>query len=299
MSEASNRAVIEDYYRAMGEGDFAHVIELHAPDLVCWMLGTSLVSGRFVGCKALYDHMGEYVLGTLVSGTESYIKECRVALADNDFVVGLMHGGLPAKDGGRYDQYYLQIFRLENGLIAEIVEMYDTVMVETVLMRHKLATARPRPAVPFDFAARAIAGISRQETVRVATALGAALAEDNSERVAALLATNALVRVLGSTPRSGHWKSIASVYELFAGGMRGFRVICADNNAACLLMRSSKAGYDQQFGIVVGMDGNKIGDLIVWLDTVEAERALFDNRIEPAPSISVMPPFDVMQAMRA
>jgi ketosteroid isomerase-like protein len=299
MSDANSRAVIDDYYRAMAQADWAHVISLHAPDLVCWMSGTSLVSGRFVGCEPLYAHMGQYVLGTLISGTESYIKECRIALVDDEVVLGLMHGGLPAKDGGRYDQYYLQLFRIENGRIAEIIEMFDTVMVENVLMQHPLSTARPRPAVPFDFAARNIAGISREDTVRMATRLGEALAGDKQQSVAALLSDNASVRVLGSTPRSGHWKSIEPVYELFAGGMQGFRIVCADSNAACLLMRSSKPGYDQQFGIVLGIDGSRIGDLLVWLDTAEAERALFGNRVLPEPSTRVMPPFDVMQAFGA
>ena len=91
-------------------------------------------------------HMGEHVLGPLVTGTEPYVKDSRIALADGDFVVGLLRGGLPTKSGDRYDQFYLQLFRLQDRLIVEIVEIFDTVMVERALMGHRLATPRRWPA---------------------------------------------------------------------------------------------------------------------------------------------------------
>ena len=56
------------------------------------------------------------------------------------------------------------------------------------------------------------------------------------------------------------------------------------------LMRSARPSYDQQFGILLGADGDKIGELTIFLDTVEAERAVFHNPVVVEPSKSVMPP---------
>ena len=299
MNQSGNRAVIEDYYRAMGQGDFDHVVSLHAPDLVCWMSGRSLVSGRFQGRTELYAHMGEHVLGPLVTGTEPYVKDSRIALVDGDFVVGLLRGGLPTKSGDRYDQFYLQLFRLQDGLIVEIVEIFDTVMVETALMGHRLATPRRWPALRFDVGAPATLGRSRDATLKLASALGQALVSDEPKRVAELLSKDALVRMVGTTPCSGRWNSIEPVYEVLAGGMQDVRTICADDNAACQLMRSANSSYDQQFGILLGADGDKIGELTIFLDTVEAERAVFDNPVLVDPSKSVMPPFDVGKAFKS
>ena len=81
--------------------------------------------------------------------------------------------------------------------------------------------------------------------------------------------------------------------------MQDVRTICADDNAACQLMRSARPSYDQQFGILLGADGDKIGELTIFLDTVEAERAVFDNPVMPDPSKSVMPPFDVGKAFKS
>ncbi len=298
MEQSANRAVIEDYYRAMGQGDFDHVVSLHAPDLVCWMSGRSLVSGRFQGRTELYAHMGEHVLGPLVTGTEPYVKDSRIALVDGDFVVGLLRGGLPSKSGGRYDQFYLQLFRLQDRLIVEIVEIFDTVMVETALMGHELATPRRWPALPFDLGAPATSSRSRNSTRELASALGEALVADEPKRVAGLLSENALVRMIGTTPCSGRWNSIEPVYEVLAGGMQDVRTVCADDNAACQLMRSARPSYDQQFGIVLGVDGDKISELTIFLDTVEAERAVFDNPVID-PSKSVMPRFDVGKAFKS
>jgi ketosteroid isomerase-like protein len=293
----ANRTVIEDYYRAMGQGDFDHVVSLHAPDLVCWMSGRSLVSGRFQGRTELYAHMGRHVLGALVTGTEPYVKDNRIAVVDGDFVLGLLHGGLPGiQPDSRYDQFYFQLFRLEQGLIVEIVEIFDTVMVETVLMGRKLATPRAWPAAPFDLAAPALQGRSRGDTTRLARELGQALAADQAERVAALLSREPIVRLIGTTPSSGRWNCIDPVYPVLAGGMRDVRTVCADESAACLLMRSANPYYQQQLGILIGIQDDRIGELTIFADTLEAEQVVFGNRILPDASERVMPPFDVATA---
>jgi ketosteroid isomerase-like protein len=300
VSETDNRAVIEDYYVAMSEGNFPRVVELHSPELVCWMSGTSIVSGRFKGRDALYAHMGEHVLGPLVVGTEPYVKESSIAIVDASIVVGLLHGGLPSKDGGRYDQYYLQIFRLEDGLIAEIVELFDTVMVETVLMKHQLKLPRNPPARPFDFAANPrVSRGTRDEVVTVTDMWLEALTNRDRVQLRAVVHPSVRIRTIGSTPLSGLSEGVDALVAAVDRGVQDARLVCADSASACVLMRCSDSAYHQQYGILLRVREKQIIDISIFLDTVEVERTLFTNPILPHPSTSVMPPFDIAQAQLA
>lgn len=292
--------VIRDYYAAMTSGDFPHVVELHSPDLVCWMSGTSLVSGRFEGRDALYAHMSKHVLGPLVVGTEPYVKASSIELVDGPMVVGLLHGGLPSKEGGRYDQYYLQIFRIERGLITEIVELFDTVMVETVLMKNRLEVPRKPPARPFDIVPSPdTSGCTREEVITVTTRLLDALTNRDLTRLRAVVHRGVRVRTIGSTPLSGLSESIDALLAAVDRGVRDARVVCADDASACVLMRSRDPAYRQQYGLLLRVRDQQIVDVSIFLDTVEVERTLFANPVLPNASISVMPPFDIAQAQLA
>lgn len=294
----SHRAVMEDYYRAMGEGDFDHVVSLHSPDIICWMSGRSLVSGRFQGRDDLYAHMGQHVLGPLVVGSEPYVKGSRLVIVDGDLTVGLLHGGLPAQDGGRYNQFYLQIFRYEKGLITEIVELFDTVMVETQLFKHRLTTPRLPPAAPFHLDAPAItSALTRDGMVSLAQAFVDALAVQHFPRAVSCCGQNAEIRVIGSTPYSGCTTDLKVLAHIFADGLSYARVAVADAGAAVVLAQADSGDHVQQFGLLIEADGEKIGCISVFLDTAAAEAQVFDNPLCPAPSTSIMPPFDVTKVL--
>ncbi|NML95656.1 nuclear transport factor 2 family protein [Novosphingobium olei] len=289
-----NAAAIRDYYRAMGEGDFEHVVSLHDPDVVCWMSGTSLVSGRFQGREPLYAHMGEHVLGPLVTGTEPYVKCSRLVLVDGDYTVGLLHGGLPARDGGRYDQFYLQIFRFEDGLIREIVEFFDTVMVETVLMKNRLEQPRAKPATPFDIVAPGCrSALDREGTVALAQRLTQALADGDWAAARASLAQDVIIRVIGSTPWSGQSDDAGVLERMFETGLSAFRVVAADSASAVVLAKAP-AAQKQQYGLIIETDGASVGCLSIFLDTAAAEAGQFGNRMIPATSQAINLPFDVL-----
>jgi ketosteroid isomerase-like protein len=262
------------------------------------MSGRSLVSGRFQGRDDLYAHIGKHVLGPLVVGTEPYVKGSRLIIDDGDIGVGLLHGGLPAHDGGRYDQFYLQIFRYKDGLIQEIIELFDTVMVESALMKNRLSTPRPVPAVPFNLDAPGLVSqLSREEMVGLAKKFTNALTTRDIVGAAASLSPNAQIRVIGSTPLSGCTDDAAILAKLFGAGIVDARVVAADGTGAVVLAKAGDPGYAQQYGLVIEADGARIGCISLFLDTVEAEAWQFGNPILPAASVSIMPPFDVTKAL--
>jgi ketosteroid isomerase-like protein len=261
------------------------------------MSGSTLVSGRFDGRDALYAHMAKHVLGPLIVGTEPYVKGSCIAIVDGPMVVGLLHGGLPTRAGGRYDQFYLQIFRLEGGLIAEIVELFDTVMVETALMGHELEVPRRPPDRPFGIAADAGASRgTRTEVLAVTQHLLDSLMSRDRAGLRAVVHPAVTVRAIGSTPLSGVSEGIDALLAAVDRGIQDARLVCADDVSACVLMRSSDPAYRQQYGLLLRIREKQLIDLCIFLDTVETERALFENRVLPTPSRSMMPPFDISQA---
>ncbi len=289
-----NQKLIEDYYASISAGNFDRVIRLHAPDVVCWMLGNSIVSGRFSGRDALYAHMTEYVLKKLRANGESYVKAWRVAIVDSPYVVGLMHGGLPLRDGGRYDQHYLQIFRIEGGLIREIVEFYDLVMVETTLMGNSLKIPRSSPFLPF-----AIESISPElsgggsDQASLFDDFCTNLRDYNLEGLSALVKPDLDVCMIGNTPLSGLTVGLETFLHIIVGGVTGVRKICASFNMACVVACSAERKYAQNYALLIISKAKLIEQIVVFLDTVEPERQKFKNPIQPISSKRIMPAFDL------
>ena len=293
----SPREVVETYYRSLEEGDFDAVVALHAPDLTCWMSGESIVSGRFEGREKLYEHMGRHVLGPLVVGGESYVKAARVVLDDGPYVAGLFRGGLPNRSGGRYDQHYLQCFRIEDGLIQEIVEFFDTVMFEQAVLGHALETPRAAPATPFEIGAAGNAAESRGKMVSMAGAFVSRACAGDLAGLVPLLAEGAELAVPGATPHSGVARfEPARLAAILAGGLDATRLVCADAGAALLLAKAADPAYRQQYGLLLEADAARIGRVTLFEDTALAEAHLYGDRLTPQASRSIKPRFNIAEA---
>jgi len=293
----SGRDVINRYHKAIAISDYDVVTELHAPEVVVWMSGRSIVSGRFQGREALFAHMTRHVLGPLDVAAEDYVKGVRVIVDDGDYVAVIFHGGLPNLTGGRYDQYYLQIFRMGDGLIQEIVEMFDTVMFEEGVAGHHLREPRQRPASPFVIASPMSGAESRDHMVSLTQAWQAAVAANDGASLAALTGASCTLEVIGSTPLSGVGSfDVERLQMIMAGGTGWSRLVCADRNGAVLLMGSADPSYTQFYGVVLEAEGDTLGRVSVFWDTAAAEARLFDNPLLPDTTRSIMPPFDPRQA---
>ena len=148
-----NRAVIEKFYTALGENDFELLAPLHRDDIVMNVLGRSPVSGRFEGREACFgpDGVATRVFHRIGPGYQ-FGAEWRIVAVDEPYVVGFSRGEGASANGGRYDQTYCQVFRLEDGLIVEMHEFLDTVVVEDALYGNRLENPQADPALPFSIA---------------------------------------------------------------------------------------------------------------------------------------------------
>jgi ketosteroid isomerase-like protein len=290
-------ALIERYYAATTEGDFDTVVTLHAPDVVCWMAGETVVSGRFQGREALFEHMIHHVLGGLVGGSESYVKAARVVIVDPPFVVGLMHGGLPNATGGRYDQRYLQIFRIGDGLIREIVEIFDTAMFEEAVAGNRLTRPREKPATPFAVLPPLSGARDKSATLALAQGFVAAIETKAPDQIEALLSPGAQLGMIGTTPLSGFAAADSSrLTDVLAGEALRSRIVCADQQGAVLFLHPRGEAGPRQIGVLIEPDGAGIGRISVFEDTLGLETHRFSNPLRTAGTARIMPPFDLWAA---
>ncbi|MEP3052232.1 MAG: nuclear transport factor 2 family protein [Erythrobacter sp.] len=149
---AANIAIAESFYRALEDGDFEALANLHSDDVVFNLVGSTPVSGRWVGKAECFGPLvADRVVGKLVPETIQFSREWRIMCADENRVVGLMRGGGMGRNGHDYQQTYCQIMTIKDGAITELHELFDTALVELVLNDNPTANGPTEPEQPFAF----------------------------------------------------------------------------------------------------------------------------------------------------
>jgi uncharacterized protein len=147
-----NIALVTRYYEALAAGDFDALAALHADDVVFNLVGSTPVSGRWVGKAECFGPVvADGVIGKLVADTIRFSRQWRIMCADENCVVGLMRGGGMGTNGHEYLQTYCQVLTIRDGLIAELHEFFDTALVELALNDNPTVKGPSVPARPFAF----------------------------------------------------------------------------------------------------------------------------------------------------
>ncbi len=131
--EGEPRAVVERWYASLSAMDMKTYAATMHDDIVVNVVGRTAVSGRWRGKKTLMEVVLPMVVANLDASTINLSRHFRIMAVDGPIVVGLMEGGARTKDGAEYDQQYCQVFRVEDGLIVEAWEFFDTVQAEARL----------------------------------------------------------------------------------------------------------------------------------------------------------------------
>lgn len=153
MSVAENRQLIERWYKALEQGDFETIFDMHHDDVVYNMVGNTPVSGRIYGKEACCKGMiSEKLLEKLVPEKIGFARNWTIVAAEGDRVVGLMQGGGPTKLGQNYAQTYCEIFTIREGKVIEMHNFFDTVLVEHCLFDNPLQNLEEELADPFQIA---------------------------------------------------------------------------------------------------------------------------------------------------
>ncbi|MDP4604618.1 MAG: nuclear transport factor 2 family protein [Erythrobacter sp.] len=148
----ANIALVTRYYEALAAGDFDALAALHSDDVVFNLVGTTPVSGRWVGKAECFGPVvTDGVIGKLVADTIRFSRQWRIMCADDNCVVGIMRGGGMGTNGHEYLQTYCQILTIRDGLIVELHEFFDTALVELALNDNPTAKGPSVQARPFAF----------------------------------------------------------------------------------------------------------------------------------------------------
>jgi ketosteroid isomerase-like protein len=148
--EKNARAIVERWYDCLSRMDIEAYKRTLSEDIIINVLGRTPISGRCCGQRQLFEEVLPELMRKLVPGTINLARHHRIMAVDGNIVVGMMEGGGDTLDGARYEQQYCHIFRIENGLIAEIWEFFDTVQVEVRLFGKAIDAGR-KPDDPLRF----------------------------------------------------------------------------------------------------------------------------------------------------
>jgi ketosteroid isomerase-like protein len=152
MSRQENIDLLNRYFQAMHDNDWATVEAMYHDDIVNHMGGTTPASGRIEGKAAMTDDLvAAQVHAAMVPETMQFAKRWKIMCADDERVVAIMEGGGPTKAGGTYDQTYCEIIRFQDGKIIEMHAFFDTALAERALFDNPLREARAPLAKPLSY----------------------------------------------------------------------------------------------------------------------------------------------------
>ena len=131
MSETErNRALITQAFAGLEHGDPSAFIPLFAPDIAWRVMGSSAWSKRAFGLADVERDL----VGPLFARF-AYRNIPELIMADEDRVVVLAKGHAETMEGRTYANDYCFVFRLRDGMIAEVREYMDTILADEVLGR--------------------------------------------------------------------------------------------------------------------------------------------------------------------
>lgn len=147
----TNRTIVEQWMTALATGDQETFWEIHAEDVVYNISGHSVISGQVRGRKAMMDEIVPHVFNALDLERSRFASKWKIMCDDGNRVVTIMEADCHALNGVQYDQRYLHIFGVRDGLIAEVWEFFDTDLANRALFTPENNVPRAAGIGAFDF----------------------------------------------------------------------------------------------------------------------------------------------------
>jgi ketosteroid isomerase-like protein len=130
MSAAENKQLMQGIYDELAKGNGQPFVDALADDVRWTIIGTTEWSGTWEGKEAVQRRLLDPLFAQF--GTEYRNRAVRV-IAEGDYVVIECRGDVITKDGRPYRNTYCNVFRLEDGKVAELTEYCDTQLIASAL----------------------------------------------------------------------------------------------------------------------------------------------------------------------
>ena len=128
MSTIENKEIVSRFYEAGNRGDMETCFGLLAEDIRWTNIGTTSLSGTYVGKAALMEELLGPLFGRLRDGIRMTVVRL---IAEGDIVVAQTSGQAVTNEGKPYNNTYCWVIRMRDGQMAEVTEYLDTALVTT------------------------------------------------------------------------------------------------------------------------------------------------------------------------
>ncbi len=130
MDAAENKALMEEVFDALAQGNGAPFVEALGDD-VCWrIIGSTEWSGTWEGKTAVREKL----LDPLFAQFATRYRNTTVRLiAEDDYVVIECRGDVTTKAGRPYRNTYCYVCRMDGGKVKELTEYCDTELLTKAL----------------------------------------------------------------------------------------------------------------------------------------------------------------------
>lgn len=126
MSVESTKNVVKSFFSAGNSGDMDACFGLISDDIKWTSVGTTSLSGTYVGKEELMQKLLGPLFGQLKAGIHMRIIQL---IAEGDQVVAYTSGTAETLDGRPYNNTYCWIVRVVDGKLAEVTEFGDTELI--------------------------------------------------------------------------------------------------------------------------------------------------------------------------
>jgi uncharacterized protein len=130
MDAAENKALMQQVFDELAEGDGRPFVEVLADDIRWRIIGNTEWSGTWDGKPAVQAKLLDPLFAQF--GTRYRSKAIRL-IAEDDYVVIECRGDVTTKLGRRYRNTYCYVCRLDGGKVRELTEYCDTELLTKAL----------------------------------------------------------------------------------------------------------------------------------------------------------------------
>ena len=129
MLTEENKNIVRRFYESGNRGDMDTVVDLLADDIKWTNMGTTSLSGVYMGKAELMEKLIGPLFGRLKQGIHMDIQQL---VAEGDHVVAVTSGSSETLDGRPYNNDYCWVIRIRDGKLAEVTEYSDTELITSV-----------------------------------------------------------------------------------------------------------------------------------------------------------------------
>ena len=130
MGAAENKQLVEQVFAELADGNGRPFMDLLGDDIRWTVMGSSEWSGTYEGKPTVIAELMRPLFSQFAT---PYRNRASLIVADGDHVVVECQGEVTTKSGKPYNQRYVYVCRMSDGMIRSLNEYLDTELVSSAL----------------------------------------------------------------------------------------------------------------------------------------------------------------------